>query len=391
MDFVGSSDHNSIRGNTVEGNSRGISLYESSNNSIIYNNFWNNTSQVDTYNSVNSWDDGYPSGGNYWSDYTGEDANGDEIGDTPYTIDANNQDNYPLMGPWTNVGENVTATHASGVSLTFANVTSSGITTVNVTQSGPDPPSGFRLALEPPIFYDIKTTADYTGPIQIRVAYNDTGLTHGQENNLRLMHWNETIQQWTDITKSVDTEDNLIWGETDHLSIFVVMLSPNIATTNITISKTVVGQGYFQTINVSIENQGGYAETFNVTAYANVTVIQTKTITLSSGNSTTITFTWNTTGFAYGNYTISAIADTVLGETDTTDNNSTDGWVTVTILGDVNGDFKCEGKDIAIIAKAYGSLIGQPAYVPNADINNDGKIDGKDIAVAAKYYGTRYP
>jgi len=50
--------------------------------------------------SINAWDDGYPSGGNYWSDYTGVDADGDGIGDTPYVIDENNTDRYPLMNPW---------------------------------------------------------------------------------------------------------------------------------------------------------------------------------------------------------------------------------------------------------------------------------------------------
>jgi parallel beta-helix repeat protein len=50
--------------------------------------------------SANFWDDGYPSGGNYWSDYAGVDVNGDGIGDTPYDIDENNTDRYPLMYPW---------------------------------------------------------------------------------------------------------------------------------------------------------------------------------------------------------------------------------------------------------------------------------------------------
>jgi len=57
---------------------------------------------------VNVWDYGYPSGGNYWSDYTGVDVyNGpnqnvpgsDGIGDSNYTINAINNDCYPLMGP----------------------------------------------------------------------------------------------------------------------------------------------------------------------------------------------------------------------------------------------------------------------------------------------------
>jgi len=48
--------------------------------------------------SSNIWDDGYPSGGNYWSDYTGVDLDRDGIGDTEYVIDANNTDHYPLMG-----------------------------------------------------------------------------------------------------------------------------------------------------------------------------------------------------------------------------------------------------------------------------------------------------
>ena len=52
----------------------------------------------------NTWDDGYPHGGNYWSDYTGSDNNNDGIGDTPYTVpDGSNQDHYPLMYQWSGV------------------------------------------------------------------------------------------------------------------------------------------------------------------------------------------------------------------------------------------------------------------------------------------------
>jgi len=79
----------------------GIRLHYSSNNSIYHNNFIDNAHQFYNYDSVNSWDDGYPSGGNYWSDYKTTYPNATEIDhsgiwNTSYTIDTNNSDNYPL-------------------------------------------------------------------------------------------------------------------------------------------------------------------------------------------------------------------------------------------------------------------------------------------------------
>jgi len=108
-----SSNNNSVVGNSITNNHDGISLTESSNNSIFRNDFINNVDQVYIdlmFNilSVNVWDDGYPSGGNYWSDYAGVDEKSgptqdqpgrDGIGDTPYSIDADNRDRYPLMSP----------------------------------------------------------------------------------------------------------------------------------------------------------------------------------------------------------------------------------------------------------------------------------------------------
>jgi len=64
------STNTSIIENHVTNNEFGILFFDSSNNTIYHNNFVNNTNQADAYNSVNVWDDGYPFGGNYWSDYT---------------------------------------------------------------------------------------------------------------------------------------------------------------------------------------------------------------------------------------------------------------------------------------------------------------------------------
>jgi len=104
--FYTTSSDNTITGNNLIKNKYGIYLKQSYNNKFYHNNFIDNTNHVyvepPLYGivSANTWDDGYPSGGNYWSDYTGVDDNGDGIGDTPYIIDANNTDNYPLMYPW---------------------------------------------------------------------------------------------------------------------------------------------------------------------------------------------------------------------------------------------------------------------------------------------------
>jgi parallel beta-helix repeat protein len=105
-----SSSSNTVLGNNITGNHDGVVFAYCSANVIYHNDFLNNTQQTVLYGSnPNSWDNGYPSGGNYWSNYTGVDAKSgphqnetgsDGIGDTPYVIGANNSDNYPLMRPW---------------------------------------------------------------------------------------------------------------------------------------------------------------------------------------------------------------------------------------------------------------------------------------------------
>jgi parallel beta-helix repeat protein len=98
--FYSSCNNNSVSGNNIANNVWGILLGYSSDNTICHNNFMNIISQVTSSGSTNVWDEGYPSGGNYWSDYNGTDGNGDGIGDISYVIDANNTDRYPLMAPY---------------------------------------------------------------------------------------------------------------------------------------------------------------------------------------------------------------------------------------------------------------------------------------------------
>jgi parallel beta-helix repeat protein len=89
----------------------GIYISGSTDNLIHHNTIINNNpNAIDP--SSNQWDDG--NYGNYWSDYTGVDGNGDGIGDTPYNISGgSSQDRYPMMYPWDDVPPVITAVQAT--------------------------------------------------------------------------------------------------------------------------------------------------------------------------------------------------------------------------------------------------------------------------------------
>jgi len=266
---------NNFTGNTISSNAKGIILWSSSENRVYHNSIvYNQEQQSFDETGENFWDDGYPNGGNYWSDYTGVDLYGgpyqnetgsDGLGDIQYVIDANNQDCYPLMKP-------------------------------------------------------------YRGP-------HDIGIT------------------------------------------------------SVNISKTIVGQGYSVNMRVKIINYGEETETFNVTIYANTTIIEHIEITLTSRNSIIPNFTWNTTGFVKGNYTIWANATSVPGETDMEDNTFLDGVVYVGIPGDLNCDSTVNILDAILLA---GSLC-HPELNPNADINNDQKVNILDAIILACHFGKTHP
>jgi parallel beta-helix repeat protein len=119
--YLEESQNNSIKNNLVSycgynkygEDGYGISLWSSHDNEIYHNDIIDNINQAYDDNPGNNfWDNGYPDGGNSWSDYNGVDnysgpnqdiPGSDGIGDTNYTINSKAVDNYPLMGRHTDL------------------------------------------------------------------------------------------------------------------------------------------------------------------------------------------------------------------------------------------------------------------------------------------------
>ena len=90
---------NSITGNTASHNNDYGIWVTSNSNTLYHNNLINNNISNAYDECINTWDSG--SEGNYYSNYAGNDPDGDGIGDSTYPIYGGyNVDHYPLMQPW---------------------------------------------------------------------------------------------------------------------------------------------------------------------------------------------------------------------------------------------------------------------------------------------------
>jgi len=208
-----------------------------------------------------------------------------------------------------------------------------------------------------------------------------------------------SFNEWhegTEIEPSLEYQDlyiNLTYLNT------LDLLVHNVAITNISPSKTVVFQDSITSINVTVANQGDCIENFNVTLYANSTVIGRQTLKgLAHGTKNTLQIIWNTADISIGNYIIAAVASQVPGETDIADNVLLYDSVQVELglQADLNGDRTVNIQDLFIVARAHGSHgpdipnLGDPPsenWNETADLNEDGWINILDIATVARDYG----
>jgi hypothetical protein len=167
----------------------------------------------------------------------------------------------------------------------------------------------------------------------------------------------------------------------------------DIAVISITTSKDgclpmmTVPENMFVKVNVTVQNNGNSIESFNVVLYANASTVDTASVSnLAVGTQSTVQYTWNTTGWAHGNYTLSGYAVPVSGETNTADNTLTNGPIRVVIPGEIRGDDIIDIYDAILLAGAYNTAPGKPKWSPNADLKTDDIIDIYDAIILANHY-----
>ena len=164
----------------------------------------------------------------------------------------------------------------------------------------------------------------------------------------------------------------------------------DVAILDVTSFPATVYSGRLVNITVVASNEGEVPEFFNVTVYANTTIIGTREVShIAPGENVTIIFVWNTTGLSpCNNFTIWAEATTVPNKVNVDNNIFTDGYVKIKMLGDLNGDDVIDILDIVLATSCYGSTPGDPNWNPEADLARPWNvIEICDIVTIASRYG----
>jgi len=269
----------------------------------------------------------------------------------------------------------------------------------NAPPNTPSPPSGPTTVYRN-VWYPYSTSATDPDGDDIRYHLSATGPGNPYENTTIWVD-SGTPMSWNLLWEPTDSPGTYLiqtWVEDAHgalsgmssLSVTMVGIH-DVAVASVVSDKTTVGQTYLANVSVAVENQGEYAEQVNVILYADsyyTYTVETKQVTLSIGESRTLTYVWDTTGFPHYDYTLIAVVQIIgYSDDDPTDNGVIDGSILVTIAGDVDGDHDVDIYDIVLIASKYGAIKGEPSYLSDCDLDNDGDIDIYDLVIAQAYFG----
>jgi len=141
-------------------------------------------------------------------------------------------------------------------------------------------------------------------------------------------------------------------------------------------------------IEVVAQNHGTNTETITATCYADSTLIGSKTFVLAPGQLYPITFPWNVSTTPLGNYTVTATANIVPGETHSADNTFIDGTVQIKIQGDINGDGIVDIYDAVLLIRDIDATPDSPDWNNGrSDLNNNDIVDLADVIILSTNFG----
>ena len=329
------SSNNTITNNTAWNNYRGIQLYHSSNNTITHNNvnqntrygidlgssinntlylnsFINNSDNVYSSNSTNTWNstgimnyscngsthDHYL--GNYWSDYSGSDPDGDSVGNSPYSILGccpPNSDIYPLMEPFEAYQQVPYATPPAAVTdLVISEITTSSIT-LTWTAPGDDGNSG--TASQYDIRYSTSGINESTWDMASQCANEPKPQPAGSKEKFTLTRRSPETTYYLAL-KTADEVfawsqlSNVVTGTTGSGGGSGTVPPPppaEFTITSLDLSSRVVDPGEAVTITTEVTNSGGSEGSYTLNLLVNEEAEQTKTVTLAPQTTETVTFT----------------------------------------------------------------------------------------------------
>jgi len=430
--------YNTISGNDITANSNcGIYLFwDSSGNIIFHNDLIDNTIQVkvEQLGHGNSWDDGYPSGGNYWSDYSGIDmrrgvyqnfAGSDGVGDTPYVIDVYNRDKYPLMKRWEPiliftepeavVGVPVGETFTLRVNITNVRdlygwqfkitYDPTIIDVTGVTQESFLKQAGqtvFAKVVDNTVGF-VMAMSILNFPYPSDGAYGNGALANVtfrvKSNGQTLLQFDKTM---TKLRSVIAGQVVPIEHETRDCYFSNLAISCNIDISPDTLN--LKSRGKWITAYIQLPEGHSAADVDASTILLNGTIspvlgpkygfVTNSSEYLADHNNDGILermVKFNRTqfaeytlskGIAHGNVTL-----TLTGQLN--DKKAFEGSdvVGVRMPGDVNGDGVVDGYDIQMIAKAWESEVGELGYKPEADIDEDGIVNEADLRLLNTQYG----
>src|SRR3989441_1326117 len=160
----------------------------------------------------------------------------------------------------------------------------------------------------------------------------------------------------------------------------------NLAVTSTTPPKVNPRIGETVKFSAIVTNLGNYNESTQVNFYVNSILTLTLPVSIAAGQSTTVTFLWNSTGQKAGRYPVSIKVIPVAGQV-LISNIALNSTFLLTFKGDATRDGTVNILDLAMITSRFDATSISPNYLAEADLNHDGIINILDLVMVAADFG----